>query len=454
MTQKSSWENCVQGVYQPLTLRQLDRLPHLQRLSPDLRLAMKAVATVLPFRVNSYVIDQLIDWDAIPDDPIFQLTFPQPGMLKKPHLDRLYSLLKAGASEETLHHVAQKIRAELNPHPGAQMTLNVPSVDGQRLAGIQHSYAETVLFFPSPGQTCHAYCTYCFRWAQFVGDDNLKMASSEVDTLKTYLASHPAVTDLLVTGGDPLIMKASVLFRFLEPLLDPRLEHLTTIRIGTKSLAYWPQRFVTDTDADELLGVFERIVNAGKHLAIMAHYSHPVELSTRIAREAVQRIQRTGALIRAQAPLIHHVNDRVDVWRSLWKTEVHLGIIPYYMFQARDTGAHHYFSVPLTQAYQIFRGAYRQVSGLARTVRGPVMSTELGKVLVDGIVERRDRSMFVLRFLQARNADWVGRPFFAAYDSKATWFSELQPINEETQEFFTPITKTSWPTSVQTLEDA
>ena len=69
-----------------------------------------------------------------------------------------------------------------------------------------------------------------------------------------------------------------MLRRYIEPLLDPSLEHLQSIRIGTKAPAYWPYRFVTDPDADDLLRLFERVRQAGRHVAIMAHYSHPREL--------------------------------------------------------------------------------------------------------------------------------------------------------------------------------
>src|SRR5690606_24524444 len=215
---------------------------------------------------------------------------------------------------------------------------NVPSLDGRRLEGMQHKYRETVLLFPSQGQTCHAYCTFCFRWAQFVGMEALKFQTQETADLQAYLQRHREVTDVLVTGGDPLVMRTSALRAYLEPLLEGRFDHVQNLRIGTKSVAYWPQRFVTDPDADALLALFERIVAAGRHLAIMAHYNHPRELSTPIAQEAVRRIRNTGAQIRMQSPLVRHVNDDPRTWAELWQTGVKLGAIPYYMFVERDTG--------------------------------------------------------------------------------------------------------------------
>jgi KamA family protein len=304
------------------------------------------------------------------------------------------------------------------------------------MEGMQHKYRETVLFFPAPGQTCHAYCTYCFRWAQFVGIDELKFASRQADSLVAYLKAHPQVRSVLFTGGDPLVMKTKTLRRFIEPLLDPELSHVESIRLGTKSPAYWPQRFATDADSDDLLQLFEEVQEAGRHLALMAHYSHPRELQTPTAERAVQRIKSTGAVVRCQAPLIRHVNDDADTWSELWTRQVQLGAVPYYMFVERDTGPKDYFAVPLARALEIFNSAYRRVSGLGRTVRGPSMSATPGKVLVDGIAEVYGEKVFVLKFLQGRDPDWVGRPFFAKYDPTATWLDDLRPAFGEERFFF------------------
>jgi len=397
---------------------------------------MKAVASVLPFRVNNYVVEDLIDWANIPDDPMYQLTFPQPEMLRLPDYARMLGLIRRGASKAEIKAAAKRVQFTLNPHPAGQMELNVPRVGNALAPGIQHKYRETVLFFPAAGQTCHSYCTYCFRWAQFVGIDELKFAGRESKVLADYLREHQEVTSVLITGGDPMVMKTKVLRRYIEPLLDPSLEHVASIRIGTKALAYWPYRFVTDDDADDLRRLFEQIRDAGKHIAVMGHYSHPRELETEVAQEAVRRVQSAGATVRCQAPLIRHVNDSADLWADMWKRQVRLGAVPYYMFVERDTGPKNYFEVPLARAWEIFVDAYKQVSGLGRTVRGPSMSATPGKVLVSGVASVMGEEVLVLRFLQARNPDWVGRPFFAKYDPTATWLDDLEPAFDEAEFFF------------------
>ncbi|MFF4354903.1 KamA family radical SAM protein [Streptomyces sp. NPDC001530] len=404
--------------------RQLNEIAERYGISPEIRKTVQLISQVLPFRVNEYVLSQLIDWDRIPDDPMFQLVFPQRGMLSSEDEKRLDVLSRDPADKLQLREEIRAIRSRLNPHPSGQMELNVPSQDGVKIPGLQHKYQQTVLYFPGQGQTCHAYCTYCFRWAQFVGDADLRFAAPGPDQLIAYLREHPEVSDVLVTGGDPMVMSTERLRGHLEPLLA--IDSVRTIRIGTKSVAYWPQRFVTDQDADDVLRLFEQVVAAGKTLAVMGHFSHPRELSTDIARTALARIRSTGAVVYCQAPLIAHVNDSASAWSELWRAELAAGAVPYYMFVERDTGPHEYFQVPLAKAVGIFQDAYQQLPGLARTVRGPVMSATPGKVAVDGIEENPQGRFFQLRLLQARNPALVGRPFRAHFSDSASWVDELE----------------------------
>lgn len=423
--------------FRAVTRANIETLPQWRALDPDLREAVKVISRVLPFRTNRYVCDELIDWDRVPNDPIFQLTFPQRGMLDDDEFQRVRELAEEADDadgKEALDREVERVRLKLNPHPAGQMTHNVPMLGGEAMEGMQHKYRETTLFFPSHGQTCHAYCTFCFRWAQFVGMDDMKFANKEADDLVRYVRANPRITDVLFTGGDPMVMKTKVLERYVLPLLE--VESVRTIRIGTKSVAYWPQRYVSDADADDLMRLFERVAAAGKHLAIMGHYSHAVELSTPTAREAVRRIRSTGANIRMQSPVIRHVNDDAGAWVDLWRTGTQLGCIPYYMFVERDTGAKQYFDMPLVRCWNIFRNAYQQIPGTARTVRGPSMSCFPGKCHILGVADIGDQQAFVLEFLQAREPDMVRRPFFAKYDPKASWYDDLEPFGEADEPFF------------------
>lgn len=423
--------------YQAYTLRNYRQIPQIEKyLTEEEKFSIEVVGNVLPFKANNYVVEQLIDWDHYREDPIFILTFPQKDMLKPRHFNEMARALRSGARKPELKLIANKIRMELNPHPAGQLDQNVPSIEGVKLTGVQHKYRETMLFFPSQGQTCHAYCTFCFRWPQFVGMNELKFAMRDTELIVKYLKAHPEVTDILFTGGDPLIMKTKMIRGYIEALINADLPNLQTIRFGTKALSYWPQRFTENDDADELMSVLKKARKAGLHIAFMAHFNHPNELRTEEVEKAIDRILDTGAVIRTQSPIMRNINDDSEAWAAMWQRQVELGCVPYYMFVARDTGAQDYFAVELERAWKIFRRAYQRVSGIARTVRGPSMSAGPGKVQILGVSEIRGEKVFTLRFIQGRNPNWVGRPFFARYDPDAIWLDELQPAFGEKQFFF------------------
>ena len=120
----------------------------------------------------------------------------------------------------------------------------------------------------------------------------------------------------------------------------------------------------------------------------------------------------------------------------MWAEQVRQECFPYFMFLTRDTGAQHYFGVPLARAWEIFSSAMRKVSGLGRTVRALSMSTGPGKIQVAGVATIHGEKVFVLRVIQGRNPEWCYKPFFAKYDEKALWLDDLQPAFGEKQFFF------------------
>lgn len=419
--------------YQAYTLGNFLQLPQVKNLAPETIRAIEVVGNVLPFKTNNYVVNNLIDWNSAPNDPMFILTFPQKEMLSKEHFNEMDVVLKETTDRKVIRLVADKIRHSLNPHPAGQLQHNVPKLkSGKSLPGLQHKYRDTVLVFPNAGQTCHAYCTFCFRWPQFVGLDELKFAQKDSEDIVTYLKEHPEITDVLFTGGDPMVMKSRVFAQYIDAILEAGLDHIQTIRIGTKSLSYWPYKFTEDEDADDMLRIFERIIKAGLHLSIMAHFNHWIELSTDSVMQAISRLRSTGAQIRTQSPLLRHINDDPDVWAKMWKRQVSLGCIPYYMFLARDTGAQNYFAITLVRAQEIFRNAYCQVSGLARTVRGPSMSSLPGKIQVLGPINVAGKKSLALRFLRGRNPEWEQRPFLAKLNEDAIWLDDLEPLEGNT----------------------
>ena len=421
--------------YRAYTLHNYKEIPQIKNLSPQDIEAIEVVGRVLPFKANNYVVEQLIDWNNIPNDPIFTLTFPRKEMLSEEHYNQVLKMLDDDSRSPEYKEKIDAIRRTLNPNPAGQQH-NIPTLEGESLEGMQHKYRETVLFFPSQGQTCHAYCTFCFRWPQFSGMSDLKFAMKEADLLHEYLRQHKEVTDVLFTGGDPLTTTSRILSTYIEPLLTKEFDHIRNIRIGSKALSYWPYRFLTDNDADNLIELFTKVRQAGKNLAFQAHFNHPTELSTDVVKEAIERIKSTGAQIRTQSPLLDKINNSPEIWAEMWQKQVDLGCIPYYMFIARDTGSKAFFEVPLVDAWKLFSKAYSSVSGICRTVRGPSMSAYPGKVAVRGVREIKGEKMFILNFLQCRNPDLVGIPFFAKFDAEATWLDQLKPAFGEEKFFY------------------
>jgi len=382
-----------------------------------------------------YVVDELIDWDNYKTDPLYILNFPQEEMLSEFQFSKLQELINSGADKKQVDELVDNIRHQLNPHPAGQLDHNVPIIDGERVQGIQHKYRETMLLFPTQGQTCHAYCTFCFRWPQFTNMEGMKFGMKETERIIEYLKENPEISDILITGGDPMVMKASILREYIEAILDADLPQVKTIRIGTKSLSFWPYRYLSDPDSGEILDLFRKVSSKGIHLAVMAHFNHYAELKTSAVHDAIKKIRETGAQIRTQSPLLKHINDSSEVWAKMWRKQVDLGLIPYYMFMARDTGAQDYFGVNMQTALETFQEAYQKVSGICRTVRGPSMSAGPGKVHIIGTSTVNGEKVYVLNFIQGRMPEWVGKPFFAKYNPKALWLDDLEPAFGQ-REFF------------------
>ncbi|HPN37362.1 MAG TPA: lysine 2,3-aminomutase, partial [Melioribacteraceae bacterium] len=306
---------------------------------------LELVSHILPFKVNNYILDELIDWNNKETDPMFNLYFFNKHMLHSVQLDLLQNSYFNTKTIADKNEIIKQIRAELNPHPAKQMTANVPLLNNKRVNGLQHKYKETCLIFPKSGQTCHSYCTFCFRWAQFIGDDDQKFYTDSSGNHIEYIKQHKEITDLLFTGGDPMIMSVAKIKENITPFLSKEFAHIQNIRIGTKSIVNFPYKYINDKETPELLLLFENIVKSGKHLSIMAHINHWIEMESEAFITAVNNIRNTGAEIRTQSPILNNINDSSQVWSRMWKEQVKLGLIPYYMFIERETGAEKYFNI-------------------------------------------------------------------------------------------------------------
>ena len=179
---------------------------------------------------------------------------------------------------------------------------------------------------------CRDNCLYFVQFASNSAQELTNYLAGNPDVRDACRMSRPStdfeclgaqVSDLLITGGDPMVLNSKQMGKYLDSVAsDPALSHIQTVRIGSKSLAYWPYKYVTDPDADDMLALLKRVVDSGKHVSLMAHFSHPAELKTPVVREAIRRLRETGIQIRCQAPLINHINNDPEIWTQMWREQV------------------------------------------------------------------------------------------------------------------------------------
>jgi len=409
------------------------QIEYIKDLPSQVKDEIDIVARVLPFKTNNYVVDYLIDWENYETDPVFILTFPNRNMLPESAFLKVEQAVKSGLPEGEIQKIVNGIRLGLNPHPANQQS-NIPKLDGEPLPGVQHKYQDIVLFFPTQGQTCHANCTFCFRWPQFVKDLDLQFAMKEIDDLIEYIRRDDRIHEILFTGGDPMIMSPDTIQRYMDRIFEAKIPHLTTIRFGSKSLTFWPFTFLPEysDEAQKMLDMFKSITDNGLHVSFMAHFNHWQEMDNAVVQQAVKNIRNTGVNIRTQSPVLKNINADGNTWAKMWEMQVNMGMIPYYMFVERETGPYQYFGLPLSEVYTIYSDAVRQSSSFSKTVTGPSMSASPGKVQVLGIVEDpiSGKKYFNLQFARHRDNEKTFKPFLVEYDENASWYDELVTVKE------------------------
>ena len=402
-----------------------DRLPEAEREVFDI------LSTVFHFKANNYVLEHLINWDEVPEDPIYQLIFPRKEMLSAFDFEHLKQLFQLGMDAKTRNSFVQAVRKKMHPEVKHADT-GYPEMDGKIITGAYRNFPTILNLFPDPMvKTCHAYCSYCFRWVAF---DNVeaqkKTAYRDPYDPIPYLKANPEITDVLFTGADPLVLTASKIKEYIDPVLE--IESVQVIRFNSKALAWWPYRFTTDKDAKPLLELFEYIQSKGKHLNFCAHFTHARELENDVVKEAIQRIRQTGAVIRCQGPLVKGINDTPEDLIALWKHQIANGLVPYYLFVEADHNPESCFRVPLAEALRVFQEAQKETSGLARTVRGPVFMNDLNRVLLDGVTELNGEKYFVLKSLQSPpETDGEGKIKLIPYDEHTKSAGDLFELFKE-----------------------
>ena len=357
-------------------IRYVRSVDEIRQLSDAALEGLRDVEQTYAFRANDYYLG-LIDWDD-PDDPIRRLVVP--------NTTELADWGRLDASNEAAHTVAP---------------------------GLQHKYRDTALVLAAP--TCAAYCRYCFRKRLFMDDND--EAVLDADAAVTYVARHREISNVLLTGGDPLVLDTDRLLDLLHRFAA--IEHVRVVRIGSKTPAFNPFRILDDP---RLTAGIDHTAQSGTGVYLMAHFDHPREL-TRPAREAIQALQRAGAHVVNQCPLIRGVNDDPQVLARLFTNLTVLGAPQYYLFQGRPTAGNRPYTVPLVEGWRIFDAARRRCSGLSRRARF-CLSHTTGKIEILGV----DRRHIHCRYHRARDPELESRVVVCHRDDRAYWFNDLVQV--------------------------
>src|SRR5215213_6797648 len=270
--------------------RYINKLDQVGGLSEADRKDLQPVAEKFAFRTSDYY-ESLIDWND-PDDPIRRIVIPD--------VQELNEFGELDASDE-LSYTALK--------------------------GLEHKYADTALLLVN--NVCGAYCRFCFRKRLFT-DTNDEVVNDITDAA-AYIKRHPEINNVLLSGGDPLIMSTGKLTHIIKQLRE--IDHVRIIRIGTKMTAFDPYRIINDPSLLEMLSTYSL---PDRKIFVMAHFNHPREL-TQPALKGLQLLQKAGAITVNQTPLIHGVNDKSDIVAELFGKLSFNGVVPYYLFLCRPT---------------------------------------------------------------------------------------------------------------------
>lgn len=347
-------------------------LRELENLSEAELAELQQVADKYPFYCSQYYLS-LIDWND-PNDPIRRIVIP--------NQEELDEWGRLDPSDEESYKAVE---------------------------GLEHKYNSTALLLVS--KTCAGICRYCFRKRVFLGsnDDYVTDLSKALD----YISSHEEITNVLLTGGDPLMLPTERLEEIISRLRE--IEHIQIIRIGTRMPVYNPYRIIED---DKLLDVIEKYNEPDKSIYVMTHFVHPREL-TDVAVQACHLIQKTGAKMTNQTPLIKGVNDDPLILAELFAKLSFCGIVPYYVFQCRPASGNMVYTVPIEKGYEIFEQAKSKVSGLAKRARF-VMSHASGKIEIIG---KTAENVF-MRYHRAADDNDSGRFIILKSNPQACWFDD------------------------------
>jgi lysine 2,3-aminomutase len=348
-------------------------LPIYSDLSSDEKEQLAHVVQVHPMRISPYYLS-LIDWSD-PRDPIRKIAVPS---LEELNLDGVYDT--SGEAENT------------------------------KMPGLQHKYAETALILAT--NRCATYCRHCFR-KRLVGLPTEEIVSRFEDAAD-YIAKHEEINNVLISGGDPLVLSNEVIETFLEALA--KIDHLSFIRFGSRTPVTLPSRLRDP----ELLALFNKYARIDRRLYVVTQFNHPREITPQ-SLTAVSNLLKAGVLLSNQTVLLKGVNDDPDTLATLMNRLVSIGVAPYYVFQCRPVKrVKTHFQVPICEGVRIVEKAKANCNGHSKRFKY-VMSHKTGKIEILGMIDRE----IYFKYHEAKNRENLGVMFKRRVDEKAGWLDEF-----------------------------
>ncbi|TVR42329.1 MAG: hypothetical protein EA394_03675 [Bacteroidia bacterium] len=396
---------------------------------------------VYRFLATKHVLNK-INWSNFEKDSLFQLVFPQPGMIR----GDVVEAYKEASTDEEKRRIVKDYQKKTNPHDGKQL-LNKPwfvNEDGELeiLRGSQHKYPQCQLIFDKTTQNCFTFCTYCFRHAQVRGDEDM-FVQEDIEQVLGYIRKHKEITDMLITGGDAGYITFDRFEKYVRPFIeDDELLHVKNLRLGTRVLTYHPE-MILSSDYNPFLELYRELTDHGIQVVMMAHFSTPREVLNPSAVAAIRRLKSYGVTIKSQSPVMHHIslfsdeNGKIDVdrsarnWIDLGNILSMLGVGFHSMYCARPTGEHHYFTAPLADINKVFSKVYRTLPSISRPSRYITMTSSAGKVSLLGTLEIKGEKLFALKFNEGRNMEWLDKVYLARYDEKENTIEKLKPYDAD-----------------------
>lgn len=332
----------------------VDGLKHYVSLTDQEEKDCRAVVADHPMNIPRYYLG-LVDADN-PDDPIRKLCVPG-----------VEELVVAGKMGETTG----------DPYGDDKH---------DKGNGILHKYPYTALVVGT--EYCAMYCRHCFR-KRMVGLPNEQTVTNFQGAAK-YFREHAELSNVLISGGDPLMLPTQTIKQMLKELSD--IDHLNYVRIGSRAPVVFPMRF-QDEELIQVLQDFNRI----KPLYVPTHFNHPAEI-TPVAADAIMRLREAGITVNNQAVLLGGVNDSVDILVELMNGLLRIGVNPYYLYQCMPVSrVRHHFQVPLKEGVDIVDAARRRLDGYGKRFKY-IIGHDIGKIEICG----RIGDKLIMKQLHAR----------------------------------------------------